>query len=185
MAIDLSDVWGSVDTVDRLLSQITTAYARLEVDLVVLAYAARLVRLSGGRDVLLHFTTVLKDVDDPVDEAFWNRVLHLTRNPLALPGTPAHFHPLALQDVIHQIERAGRRRSHSYHALVWWARRWLDEPERFSAPEFLMRVADNVDYQMHELGRTLDGTLDTLAVFLATALKSHGRPGGFVSQVMF
>jgi hypothetical protein len=185
VALDLGDIWLSHGGADRFISQAISAFQQLDVGLVVLCYAGRLVRLPDGRDVLLHFTTVVKGLEDTADEAFWGRLMNLVHRPLALPGEPAFFHPLGLQDIIRQVELAERVASHSYTTIAWWARRWSAVTELFDSAPFLMRVADNVDYQVRELVRGTEGTLDTLPVFLPQRLRDHGRPGEFLSSVKF
>jgi hypothetical protein len=48
---------------------------------------------------------------------------------------------------------------------------------QFRTLDFLMRTADQVDAQMHDLDRRFEGTMDAGASFLPRDLKEHARPG--------
>lgn len=192
IAFDVNDLQRQADwreddrreATQRFLACIVTAYQRLEVDCVVIGYADQLLALPDGRHFCLHLSMIVKSIDEDIDGTFWNRVGHLLARPLQFPGDPTCFHPFSLRDITRCFDRVVREQDHSYRAILWWARRGMhrDYPQ-FRTTDFLMRTADHIDAQMLDAERRFTGTLDTLASFLPTELKNHGRPGQYLSRI--
>jgi hypothetical protein len=192
IAFDINDLrrhddWWEDDeraAVHRFLACMITAYQRLEVDCVVLGFADQLLTLPDERRVCLHLSMTLKGLDDEFDGAFWNRLAHLLNRPPRFPGAPCCFHPLSLRDITRTFDQALREQDHSYRAIIWWARRGMPRsiPE-YRTADFLMRMADYIDGQMLDLERRMTGTLDTLASYLPSELKNHGRPGQYLQNI--
>lgn len=189
LAFDINDLqgldWsGPRYAVLRFLASVMTAYQELEVDCVVLGFADQFVKLADGRVVCLHFTTELKSLEAPFDEAFWSRMGKLIRHPVKFPGEPTRFHSLSLQDLSRQFDKVAETQDHSYRTLVWWARHGMssDFPQ-FESESFLMRMADHIDHEVLELGRRLPGTFDTQPSFLPERLRSCGRPGQYLQNI--
>lgn len=167
----------------RFLTVLLTVHQNLDVDVIVQGSADRLVETSDGRVVCLHFHTQFKALDEPFDESFWNRIMMLMRKPLALPGMKACYHALMAEDIARAFDQDDA--THSYHTLVWWARRLMpgQRPE-FRSHSFLERSASRIDYLMRELARC-DVTLDTEASFLPSELRACGQPGDYLHGVKF
>jgi len=171
-------------SVKRFLICCITTYERLGVDCIVQGFADQLVTLSDGRNVCLHMAITLKTLDEPFDSTFWHQIEFLCQNPPQFPGEPTCFHPLSQRDIVEGFDQAEKEASHSYRAILWWARRAMngDFPE-YSSTDFLIRTADAIDGEMENLGRRLDGTLDTLASFLPRKLRDHGHPGRYLQEI--
>jgi hypothetical protein len=211
LAFDINDLrgqetWFSDDpreAIHRFLACLITFFQRLEIDLVVIGFADQLFRLPSpvtlppslgqaeqvegdgtNHYICLHFQIVLKQFDEPCDEAFWNRLVRLMIDPPRFSGERTCFHPLSLRDISESFDQIAWEQDHSYRSMVWWARRGMNrEFPQFHDPDFLMRVADHVDREVLNIERRLSGILDTVASYLPQELKEHGRPGQYLQGI--
>jgi hypothetical protein len=170
----------------RFVSQLVRAWEKLGTDLVIQGFADRIVELSNGQLVCLHFVMNFKEFHEPFTPQVWHRLGELIARPPQFPGTVTGFHPLSQQDAARVFDEVVREQDHSYRTWVWWARRGMNRSfDRFDSTEFLMREADWLDREMKLLTKRLDGEFQFDAgVFLPARLIEHGRPGEFLQNSM-
>jgi hypothetical protein len=184
------DIFESFGEIQKTLLGFLQGYAKTEADMMIEFYADQMVKLDDGRKAIIQFRTRIKDIDEPLDDAMWNRIREYLGWRPKFPGRPTHFHPLAAREIAKQFrEVLDDNDKHIYRLLFWMAR---------SAPtqEFPIRnnrhiyerFATSIDQQFESLLRDIPagGTFDTEPVLLPKyELIRHGQPGGFLSRTYF
>jgi len=190
LTFDLNDLrdlsWtGNRSAVLRFLAILLTCFDRMGVHLMVRGTADQVVTLNDGRKVCLHFTSILKGVEDSFEEVLLPRLAFLMQKPPQLPGSAGCFHALAAEDIRAAFTKESASGDYSLFTLVWWARHLMESDSDFRSDSFLQRSADHIDYTMNELEKELDGTLDHAPCFLPNELKQQGQHGEFLQSVRY
>ncbi len=190
LTFDLNDLrdlsWqGNRSAVLRFLAVLLTCYDRLGVNLIVQGTADRVITLSDGRKVCLHFISTLKALEDSFNDVLLPRLAFLMQNNPGLPGHSGCFHAVAADDIRSAFLNTAASGDYSFFTLVWWARHLMQSAPDLRSLGFLQRSGNHIDYAVRELEKELDGTLDTMGCFLPEELKELGQNGGFLRSIRF
>ena len=98
----------------KAIEILSGAARTLHVRTQIFTFFDRFVTLSSGQSVYLHLPMMIKDFDDPFDDAFWQKLFVATHRSFELPGTRALNLCAAYQtSVMRTLDHITTRRPHT------------------------------------------------------------------------
>ncbi len=162
----------------RFLAILCEVHRRLETDFVVVGFADHIMHLPDGSQVYAHLPAVLKDVDDPFDGSFFNRLASITEEPPRLPDAQAaSFVPLCLRTMSRMFEERADDQ-HTTRTMILASNRGMPYSETFDSEAFLSRTAEACEGLLKEMEAATKGYLNADAGFIPDDLRDNAPANG-------
>lgn len=168
----------------RAIAITASVFKQLDVPIVMIAFADRLVRVAN-KQYYLHVTTRIKSLDEPWGYGVWNRLIHSCR-PKAwnLPGKPAAYHPLQMQTLASELETIDLQDDFVNRTVMYTSVRGMPPVKPFRSPEFLQLTAGHLDHQLKQLEvRYESDGIDLDFLYIPQDLKIQAPRGSRVAKM--